>query len=59
MINFKTYLKNIKENNISGIGGVFGDTNNMISNEDPRIPFVLGTFKKNKKRNKKKRNKKK
>ncbi len=59
MINFKKYLKNLKENNTSGIGGVFGDTNNMVDTGDVRIPFVLGTFKRNNKRNNKKKKRKK
>ena len=58
MISFKKYLKNLKENNTSGIGGVFGDTNNMVDNQDARIPFVLGTFKRNNKRKKRKKRKK-
>jgi hypothetical protein len=69
MITFKKYLEIIKEDNIAGGGGVFGDgpsfghggavgNSDFYASGDSRIPYVLGYFsRKGKLKSKKKKRK--
>lgn len=74
MITFKEYINLIREDNVAGGGGVFGDgpsfdhggavgNSDFYAHGDARIPYVMGYFtrkgKLNKKRKKKRKGKKK
>jgi hypothetical protein len=61
MISFKKYIELIKEDNVSGGEGVFGniDGSSGYNGSDPRIPFVIGSFRRNGKKRKRKNKRKK
>lgn len=69
MITFKEYVQLIREDNVAGGGGVFGDgpsfghggavgNSDFYASGDARIPFALGYFSRQGKLKKKKRKKK-